>query len=59
MVKGIDMNETETCKRCYALVLYEYRTEHESWHKMETWESDAIKRIVRDGLEHSSLLKIR
>src|SRR3972149_4475880 len=29
------MNETETCKTCYALILFEYRSEHESWHRKE------------------------
>ena len=51
------MNETETCKRCYALILYEFRAEHEAWHHREEIEPKEIQRLVKDGLESSSLLK--
>jgi len=53
------MNETETCKTCYALILFEYRSEHESWHRKEEIEPEEIRRLVTDGLRASSLLKLR
>jgi len=53
------MNETETCKICFALILYEYRSEHESWHRKEEIEPIEIQRLVKDGLDASSLLKLR
>ena len=53
------MNETETCKICFALILFEYRSEHEAWHRDEDIEPETIRRIVTDGLEASSLLKLR
>ena len=53
------MNETETCKKCFALVLFEYRSEHESWHQKEDIEPEEIRRLVTSGLDASSLLKLR
>jgi len=53
------MNETETCKICFALILFEYRSEHESWHRKEEIEPEEIRRLVTDGLRASSLLKLR
>jgi len=53
------MNETETCKICFALILFEYRSEHEAWHKKGNIEPEDIRRLVKDGFDASSLLKLR